>query len=231
MQQWQQQLQQLEAWWQTPAGRSLLDIEIAYLSKRLQTLFGYRLLLVATEAFAELSNVTRISQVTRVDPLSDDLAQLAGTSNDLDVVIVPHLFAYLPKFSEYLLSINHQLQDHGKLIITGFHYRSWLGWQKFWRQKSVRGVPKTKHAMGVIKKVLLENNFIITRAEHFAGGKLSKKMSTHESQLQAQGLGNLTCFICQKQLASVKNMKAAWQASTQAKTVPAQTYIGEHHDS
>ena len=225
MQDWQEKLQQLAAWWQTPAGQKLLDIEKHNLAEHLAAAFGYQLVLIADESFASLSNHSRMSQVQRIDPLTENVHSLPDR---IDAIIIPHGLSYLPNPHEWLQAINNKLANNGKIIFTAFRYLSYLGLQKIMLTKSTRTLPNENNSVAQLRNALLNNDFSVVDVHRFAAGVVGRKSVNLDRDAQASWYGNLVCVTARKKLLTVKHFETEWKSKAVNTQAAMNSYIGEN---
>jgi hypothetical protein len=229
MEYWQQKLQLLANWWQTPAGQSLLQIEKNYLGEILQSLFGFQLVLIADESYASLSSLSRTSHVLRIDPLKDALQQLPS---DVDAIVLPHTLSYMPELADWIMTLHHQLEDHGKLIITGYRYASLLGVQKFLLQSAVQAIPSKINSLSKIRQQLIKNDFVLERKENIAAVWTRKRLTLTNQALRTSVLGNISCIVASKKLATIKSFEPKWtKGATARQATSLNSVAGKSNDS
>lgn len=223
MQEWQKKLQQLQAWWQTPLGEKLLAIEQRFLAEQLECAFGYQLVLIADESFAALSNYSRMSQVLRINPLTETVKSLP---ENIDAIIIPHSLNYLPNPEAWFEAIHNKLDSNGKLIFTTFSYLSYLGLQKARYAKCVRQLPTNIHSFSALRNSLLKSDFSLTDDCCFAAGRT---LGLDNDKLLMNSLwGNLSCIIATKKLLTVKNFETEWEKKSINSEAVMNSYIGEN---
>lgn len=225
MQDWQKKLQQLQAWWQTPLGQTLLDIEKRYLAEHLATTFGYQLVLIADESFASLSNHSRMSQVLRIDPLTESVDNLP---ENMDAIIIPHSLSYVPNPQLWLQAIHNKLDSNGIIVLTAFQYLSYLGLQKAMLAKNVRALPAEVNNFSYLRSALLSNEFSLIDSDRFAAGSLSCTDKNDNKVMKQSYFGNLICITARKKLATVKNIETDWTNKAANSQAALNSCIGEN---
>lgn len=208
MENWQKKLSQLHQWWQTPGGKYLIEVERRYLGHIIQQLFGYQFVIIADDNYASLSNVSRMSQVLRLDPMSN-VAQ--ALPDNIDAILIPHYMTYFPELVPLLQSIQSNLDTNGKLIYTAYNFFSYLGLQKLLHSKAVQGLPKKIHSIAKINSELVDNHYVINTVSCLAPFWIAKKTKPVQSYLAESYWGNIKCIIASKKLATVKSFKTEWQ--------------------
>lgn len=197
------ELEQLTIWWQTPMGSLLLQAELSILEKYLEPLFGYRLLIIAPKCFEPLCHASRMGQVWRIDP--NEISNTTLPPN-LDAILIPHLLSYLPELEICIQDCWQSLEAKGRLILTGYHRFSYLGWYRYWHASLKQQVPLGCNSKRKIKTLLQANLFNIVQQGSFA------PLSMMTKKIGRNLFANAYVISAQKKLTSVKiNEPLKWK--------------------
>jgi len=210
MQQWQKRLQKLTAWWETPVGETLLQLEKRFLNTYLQVLFGYQMVLLADEAFADLTFSSRLQNSIRLDPFLTSARQLPKNT---DVIIVPHALAYMVEAEAWLRAFWETLEANGKLILTGFNFVSCLGLQRLLARRVVRDLPMAINSQRRLQMSLFAADFTLAKHYKFAAHCITTKTDASLLGVKPSYFGLFYCLVASKQLVTVKNFQTEWKSS------------------
>ncbi len=227
MQDWQQQIKQLQQWWQTPAGENMLRIENAFLRSELNNVFGYQAVIVGGEEYSQLTNIVRTSHCMRIDPLSQDFSHLP---DKIDVMVLPHMFSFIEDLTPWMQALLAKLETNGKVIITGYRYSSVLGLQRLLKCKAVADIPTAKHNVKALQQHFITNDFQLAEEMNFAAVWVRKRLSLFNHQLNNALLGNVFAFSMTKKLATVKTFKPEWQVNNIAQQSSVLNSVGEQNE-
>jgi len=140
------------AWYQHGVGERIICLESEALSKLLQRLYGYHLVMLGDPGLTALVGSSLISHRILINPratgeevqvssLKGALESIPLRSDSVDVVVLPHTLEESANPHEVLRESNRILIPEGHIIITGFNPISMLGvWHGF--QKLVGGMPR-----------------------------------------------------------------------------------------
>lgn len=204
MQDWRDKYRHLQQWWQTPMGEGLLHCERAFLKQYLYDLFGYQLLIVASEEYAELTHLSRMQHTFQQDPFQPFLQSIPA----VDAIIVPHLLSLVKDTDTWLQQCWLHLKPGGKLIITGYHYISELGLQRLLLSPLIRELPRYQHRLSELKRAIKRQQYTLTLDQKFA-----PRLSSVNPTLSFQPfiLGNLFCLVASKEFADIKLNEFHWK--------------------
>lgn len=199
MQQLRQNLQQLNHWWQSASGADYLAAELTLLADMIASWHGKEILLLASAEFAELSNINSGEHLMRVDPsnmMPNDLPE------PLDIVMLPHLLSYCDDADNWIEALWQRLPATGKLVITGYSYRSLLGVKRCLASKSVRHLPNELTSYSRLYRLLCKQGF-------------TAESSTRYNNKNAPSFfGGRYCLIVSKRHVTVKHKQPKWQAQS-----------------
>lgn len=209
MQQWQSTLQTLVAWWETPIGMQLLQLEQLVIQKKIQNLFGSKLVLLAPESFTQLTSASGMSDSIRLDPFSISKQSLP---HNIDIFVVPQLLAYCDDAREWLGAFWQSLAANGTLIITGFNFISYFGLRRLLGRDNLCQIPAICNSQYYLQTLLTTTDFIILSKQRFA---LSDNQQVNK-KIRSSYFGMLYCLIASKQLVTVKSFRPDWQSKIKA---------------
>ena len=137
----------LSRWMQSPAGSSLLRMEVERVHAAVGNLFGYHCLQVGDLAGVDLLSASRILGRTVVDidggaaripyPLVTGAAtSLPIDSHAVDVVILPHVLEFESRPHEALRESSRVLVPEGSLVVLGFNPMSMIGLRRVFRHRA-----------------------------------------------------------------------------------------------
>lgn len=137
----------LSQWMRSPAGVSLLRMEVERVHGAVGNLFGYHCLQVGDLAGADLLSASRILGRTVVDidggaihssyPLVTGAAtSLPIDSHAVDVVILPHVLEFESRPHEALRESCRVLVPEGSLVVLGFNPTSTIGLRRVFRHRA-----------------------------------------------------------------------------------------------
>ncbi len=138
---WKQQasLEQLtpniEQWYQSAPGQSLLGYEQQFIDRAVSACFGYNLLQLSPVRGLDLATSCRVQKKIHCHPLVADSGvelqchgdQLPIAADTVDVVILHHAHEFAANPHQVLREIHRVLVPRGQLIICGFNPLSLLG--------------------------------------------------------------------------------------------------------
>lgn len=140
---------QLEDWFETDLGRSVLAAVLVRLGHLLPTLFGYHLLQLGVFRDKPLLGASRISHQVIVNIDGDDAVlgesalrcapdALPIAADSTDVMLLPYVLEFEPSPHEVLREVDRVLIAEGHVVIVGFNPLSCWGlwrWLVFWRDE------------------------------------------------------------------------------------------------
>ncbi len=195
--QWPDNFQTLRTWWRTPIGQASLDFEKQVLQQRLSHLFGYQLLLLADDTFANYAMDSRLLNYTRIDPLEKTNSKQTHFQlpNNIDVIIIPHWIYYFPDLQPLIASLWHSLMNGGLLIITGDVTCRFFEWEWFGKKGSLSQPEHPLLRYRQMKKLLTDEQFVIERAYKYRQPSIRRQ---------------LTLIEATKKTVTIKKMKPCW---------------------
>ena len=137
----------LSQWMQSPAGVSLLRMEVERVHAAVGNLFGYHCLQVGDLAGVDLLSASRIPGRTVVDidggathnsypVVTGAPTSLPIDSHVVDVVILPHVLEFESRPHEALRESSRVLVPEGSLVILGFNPVSIIGLRRVFRHRA-----------------------------------------------------------------------------------------------
>ena len=215
MQQWQQKLRKLMDWWDTPSGEVALRWEKQFLSTYLQDLVGYHMVLLGTEAFADITAVARMQNSIRIDPFSSLQPSLP---KNLDAIIVPHMLGYCDDAAIWMESFWQALAADGQLILTGFNFFSCLGLQRLFFNRSARAIPMIVNSQHHLQMLLSKREFTVIDKYRFAAHCISNMENTVLADLDITPayFGIFYCLVVSKQLITANSYQTEWEPPVKA---------------
>lgn len=142
---------QLQGWYQTAAGRRLMELERRQLGQVLPNLFGYHLLQVGYLGREDMTAASRISHRVVMsacgNTVPEHVVQCCGQSSQLpiatdsvDVVVLSHVLEFSSYPHEVLREVDRILVPEGHVIILAFNpYSLWKSWR--WLYSWSRKIP------------------------------------------------------------------------------------------
>jgi SAM-dependent methyltransferase len=210
MQTWQRKLKALTNWWKQPCGNTLLHLEKIFLSDYLDEQFGFQMVIIADNNYAELNQISRMQNVTRLDPHIDNIIDLPS---NVDCIVVPHMFAYNDDIESWLKAFWQALTPNGQLILTGYSYRSFLGLQKLLRSTAVRGLPERENNRKIVRASLAQHDFTLLLDHKFAPRWLFSRNNLDSRTHVPSIFGDIYCFVASKQLVPIESKKPKWDTT------------------
>ena len=137
----------LSQWMQSPAGASLLRMEVERVHAAVSNLFGYHCLQVGDLAGMDLLSASRILGRTVVDidggATHDSYPLVAGAatslpidSHSVDVVVLPHVLEFESRPHDALRESSRVLVPEGSLVVLGFNPVSVIGLRRVFKHRA-----------------------------------------------------------------------------------------------
>jgi len=217
----------LRAWYHTPPGECVAQLERALLRDVLPDLFGYHLLQVGDSVY-DLTESSRISHrfVVGLDEVPSEPARaiarpdaLPILANSIDVVLLPHTLEFSPNPHGILREVERVLIGEGHVLILGFNPWSLFGFSR--RMLGWRGrAPWNGTFLGLarVKDWLKLLGFEIEHVlrTSFRPPMAQARWLTRLEFLEGMGghfwpvLGNVYAVLARKRLESVRPIRSAW---------------------
>jgi SAM-dependent methyltransferase len=216
---------QLNDWYQTPLGRSLLAAEKIGLDNTLQMLFGYYLLQLGgpnEESFLQASRIhtkillgPEIPLTTSQNWIQANYRELPFLPDSLDTVIIFHLLEFANNPKEILNEVAHALLPNGSALIFCFNpFSLWGLARRFknrklppWNGKFIR----PSHLRHWLKEVGLHAGDYSTSyfRPPLESEQISKKLLFLEpvSQMFLPYFGGSYMFVAKKTVATMTPVK------------------------
>ena len=137
----------LSQWMQSPAGASLLRMEVERVHAAVSNLFGYHCLQVGDLAGMDLLSASRILGRIVVDidggATHDSYPLVAGAatslpidSHSVDVVVLPHVLEFESRPHDALRESSRVLVPEGSLVVLGFNPVSVIGLRRVFKHRA-----------------------------------------------------------------------------------------------
>ena len=111
----------------TPFGKNLLNNELIFYHNITRTIFGYYALQIGLPQIDFLKTNKISNKYIFPTQINCDLPALPFATNSIDLIICPHILEFMPNYEELLQECYRVLIPKGKLIITNFNRKSFLG--------------------------------------------------------------------------------------------------------
>ena len=219
----------LRAWFKTPPGTLIADVERRLLGRFLPDLFGFHLVQLGCHHLDGLLDGSRISHKVHIDlghtlnvkadlHCIEDALPLAP--NSIDVVVLPHVLEYTVDAHRVLRETERVLIGEGHLVILGFNPWSWFGlWSLVTRWQG--RAPWLGHFVGTarVKDWLKLLGFDILHVERhsFRPPMRSERVNRHLAFLEGLGalcwplLGNGYVIVARKRVEGLTPLRASWR--------------------
>lgn len=158
-------------------------------------------------------NLTLEKLATKTFPASNIIGtydELPFLSDSIDVMVIPHLLETDLNKNNLLEEVWRVLRPEGRVIFTGYNTLSFLS---IAHRKFLKEQGRTILTPGVVKQLLLTNNFLIEKFMTFSFSRDVKPNSILEKigrYLFLYG-GNIYLFLAQKKIIGVTPLKFKWQ--------------------
>lgn len=131
--------EEIEAWFETPLGRHLLQLEGAYFDRIVADIFGYNALQLGMPHLDYLRG-SRIPLRCHVAAqgcvdLFADPRDLPIASNSVDLVLLPHVLEFDDHPHQILREVHRVLMPEGNVVISSFNPWSLWGFRRLLRRR------------------------------------------------------------------------------------------------
>lgn len=218
----------LRKWFQTPAGRALLEEEQDLLSRILPSIFGYHCLQITDIPSYQYTQSSLIPNHIRLGRQVDrdfSSSQIQGypellpiLPHQLDLVVLTHTLDQSPQMSEVLQRIYQSIRPDGYIIVLGFNPWSLWGlwrWIKLKQNDPVWSLPFV-HSQ-VVENELIQHGCLIHETQRYfyrwpwgkASANFGNKLGPLKSLFPWMSGGYV--IVAQKKMTTLTQVRHSWR--------------------
>jgi len=220
----------LENWFDSPLGSSLLRAEQEMLDKALGYLFGYHLLQLSVDRRAKLYEKSKINHCFGLHPIAANNDIYTGFSNyerlplekgSIDVAILHHVIDYAAKPHRLLREVVRAIAPHGHVVVVGFNPVSLLGVKRLVARHTSRHPYQRSHTLRMSRVIdwlrLLDCEPVRVERGFFRLPVNSSLVLNRTGWMETVGeklinpFGGFYMVIARKEQGSMVPMKPQWQ--------------------
>ncbi len=151
-----QSVPDIERWFDSPMGTSMLESEQAVLDRALGYMFGYHLLQLSVDRRANLFANSKVNHCFGLHPMSaqqgvytgmSDFEHLPLAKRSIDVAVLHHVLDYSQHPHRVLREVARTIVPHGYIVIIGFNPASMMGAVRFLKRHLGRKPHQRNHGL------------------------------------------------------------------------------------
>jgi len=220
-------------WFNSTAGKSLLEHEIRALQPFLEEKFGYYALQINFSEF-DFLKTSRISKhlysAGKSKNIDFALDALPFDTDGLDLVICPHLIEQINDHEHLFEELYRIIIPNGYCLLWSFNPFSFAGLRHFFGFDNTPPWNSRFLSAGACQQSLKNKGFVIEQARVFHYQPLFfDEKYRHYSFLESAGdrwfplLGNVYCVMARKDVPGMTPIKPKWKKEKRARVVPNKT--------